>query len=231
MQVTGTGNCKHFRAGYTFSLKDHFNADLNQEYLITEVRENASQGIKVEGGAIVGGNAGTYQMTFVAIPTTVNDQEIFFRPKRITSKPVVPGLINGKIDDSSSGDYAELDENGSYKCRTFSDLSGTEDGKGSRFVRQAQDYAGAGMGSHYPAHKGTEVAFVCTEGDPNRPMILGQVPNAETLGPVSAGNQTQCKTVTGGGNSMTIEDTDGGQRIVLYSPHSGTTFSMGAPLE
>ena len=56
----------------------------------------------------------------------------------------------------------------------------TDDSKGSRFVQQAQDYAGAGMGSHYPSHKGAEVAAVSTEGDPNRPMILGQVPNSES---------------------------------------------------
>jgi type VI secretion system secreted protein VgrG len=175
-------------------------------------------------------------MTFVAIPTKVakagstdKTETIVFRPRRITPKPMVPGIVNAKIDDSSSGDYAELDDNGSYKCRTFSDLSETAEGKGSRFVRQAQDYAGAGMGSHFPAHKGTEVIFIFTEGDPNRPIIVGQVPNTETATTVSGGNQTQCKTVTGGGNSMTYEDSDGGQRIALYSPVKNTHFTMGAP--
>ncbi len=56
----------------------------------------------------------------------------------------------------------------------------TDDSKGSSVVRQAEDYAGSGMGSHTPAHKGTEVAFVSTEGDPNRPVIIGQVPNTES---------------------------------------------------
>ena len=229
MQIVGKSNCKHFQVGSTFNMTGHFNEELNTEYLLIEIRDKGSQPVQVTTGA-----KGEYEMTFVAIPTKVakagsNDrtETIVFRPRRITPKPMVPGIVNAKIDDSSSGDYAELDDNGSYKCRSFSDLSETAEGKGSRFVRQAQDYAGAGMGSHFPAHKGTEVIFIFTEGDPNRPIICGQIPNAETLGPVSAGNQTQCKTVTGGGTSTTIEDTDGSQSTTTFCPVGNTTFRMG----
>lgn len=56
----------------------------------------------------------------------------------------------------------------------------SDDSKGSRALRQAEDYAGAGMGSHFPAHKGTEVELNFVEGDSDRPVIIGQVPNPES---------------------------------------------------
>ena len=83
------------------------------------------------------------------------------------------------------------------------------------------------MGMHFPLHKGTEVLLAHVNGDPDRPIIIGAVPNPDTASPVTGSNQTQCKVQTGGGNSMTFEDTADGQRIVIRSPKVNTFFSMG----
>ena len=55
-------------------------------------------------------------------------------------------------------------------------------------MRLVQPYAGSGYGSHHPLHKGTEVVLAFLDGDPDRPIIVGAVPNAQTPGPYAAAN-------------------------------------------
>jgi type VI secretion system secreted protein VgrG len=137
--------------------------------------------------------------------------------------------MSAKIDASGSGQYAEIDDMGRYKVKLPLDLSDKKDGKASRYVRMMQPYAGGGMGMHFPLHKGTEVALMFLDGDPDRPIIAGAIPNPDTASPVAGSNQTQCKIHTGGGNTITIEDQDGAQRMVMFSPTSNTIMTMGAP--
>jgi hypothetical protein len=73
------------------------------------------------------------------------------------------------------------------------------------------------------------IAFV--EGDPDRPIIVGAVPDAETPSPVEQANQTQNVLRTESGNEVVMEDLRGSERIRLYTPHAGTTLQLGAPDE
>ncbi len=218
---TGSGNVKSFRAGYTFTLSEHYRSDLNISFLLTDVRHHATQPLEFIGGT---GGMPTYRNEFTAIPASAP-----YVPPRTTPKPRVHGLFLGKIDAGGSGEYAEIDDHGRYKVQLPFDLSGRGGGTASRWIRMAQPYAGGGMGFHCPLHKGTEVALAHVNGNPDDPIIVGALTNPETANIVTGGNQTQCKLHTGGGNSMTIEDSAGGQRIAMYSPTEETFFSMGAP--
>ncbi|MFC1889796.1 type VI secretion system Vgr family protein [Thermodesulfobacteriota bacterium] len=222
----GEGDCMRFRAGYRFKLKGHYRTDLNdKEYIITRVRHEGAQSGpgrsgKGENGA---GEVPEYSNEFTAIPA-----EVIFRPERITPKPKVYGIMNAVVDAAGSGDYAELDEEGRYKVVVPFDLTGKGDAKASRFIRMAQPYAGGNYGMHFPLHKGIEVIWTCIDGDPDRPVICGSIPNPETMSPVTGGNQTQSVIRTGGGNQIRIEDNDGGQQIHLSSPASNSIISLGA---
>jgi type VI secretion system secreted protein VgrG len=187
---TGKGYGRNFMAGATYTLEEHYREDFNQEYFLVEVRHRMSQAISLTA---ISHPIASYENEFVSIPAS----EVF-RPRRVTPKPVISGTINGIVDAGGSGDYAELNEYGEYKVILPFDQSGEGGGKASRFVRMAQPYSGAGMGMHFPLHAGTEVIICHTNGDPDRPYIAGSIPNAETLGPVSGENQTQCKIATGG---------------------------------
>lgn len=68
-----------------------------------------------------------------------------------------------------------------------------------------QPYAGQDMGMHAPLHKGTEVLLSFIDGDPDRPVISGAIPNPETPGPVNDGNQTMVRLKSGGGNVIHME--------------------------
>ncbi|HEX7878379.1 MAG TPA: type VI secretion system tip protein TssI/VgrG, partial [Candidatus Eisenbacteria bacterium] len=222
----GRGAMRHFRAGSTFTLQDHFVTKFDGKYLITSVTHSAHQAGAVGGDTGPQGQRPGYLNHFVAIPA-----DTLFIPRRITPRPRIWGYMKAQIDAGGSGDYAEIDDLGRYKVKLPFDLSDAKEGKASHFIRMAQPYSGGGMGMHFPLHKGTEVLLIHLDGDPDRPIIVGSVPNPDTMSPVTGANQTQCVIHTGGGNKIVIEDTDGGQRIAFSSPHSETFFSLGAAPE
>jgi type VI secretion system secreted protein VgrG len=92
-----------------------------------------------------------------------------------------------------------------------------------------QPYGGSNHGMHLPLHKGTEVLLTFIDGDPDRPVIAGVVPNPEHPSPVSEGNQTQARITTAGGNKIHIEDQAGNRRILMQSPTADSFIRLGAP--
>lgn len=212
-------DCRSIRAGATLTLAEHYRDSFNQEYLIIRTEHEASQEIELESG---GSQLSTYRNSFEALPA-----EIVYRPPRITPKPRVSGTINAHVDASSESEYAELDDQGRYKVVIPYDRSGRSGGQASRFMRMAQPYAGNGMGMHFPLHVGTEVLLGHVNGDPDRPIILGAVPNPTTASPVAGSNQTQCAIATGGGSGLVFEDRAGGQRVALSCPHEGSSITIG----
>src|SRR5690606_3629366 len=127
--------------------------------------------------------------------------------------------------------YAELDAEGRYRVRFLFDTAERGEGQASKPVRMAQPHSGAGYGMHFPLRPGVEVALTCVDGDPDRPMISGTVPNPSTASPVAGGNNARNIIRTGGGNEINIADEDGAHRIKMTTPHADTIFQLGAPNE
>jgi len=218
----GEGDSRSFRAGYTYTLADHYRPGFNLTYLLTEVRHSASQTIELAGMA--SRVSATYANEFESIPADVS-----FRPARVTPKPRIHGTMHARVDAAGDGKYAEIDDQGRYKVQLPFDLSGKDKATASRWIRKAEPYTGPDYGIHFPLHKGAEVILTHIDGDPDRPIIVNAVPNPETGSPVKGGNQSQCVIRTGGGNQMVIEDSEGGEQIKLSSPHGGTKLWLGAP--
>ncbi len=217
----GASDHKAFRAGTKFTLADHYRDDFNTDYLITDVRTRAAQALGLPWSTVIGTTFGNEWSGILASET--------FRPLRETPWPSIHGVINAKVDGGGSEQYAEIDDAGRYKVKLPFDLSDKKDGKASRFIRMAQPYSGKDFGMHFPLHKGAEVILTFVDGDPDRPIISAAVPNPDTSSPVKGGNHTQCVIKTGSDNKIVIEDTSGGERIRMSTPHSSTYLSLGAP--
>lgn len=220
----GTSDARGLRAGVVFTLSEHYRGDANIDHLVVEIRHQGSQGlIDAESGEAM---EATYSNDFTSIPAAVP-----FRPSRTTPKPVIPGTITARVDAAGDGQYAELDDQGRYKLKFAFDRSEEKDGKASRYVRMAQPYAGDDMGMHFPLHKGTEVLVTHVNGDPDRPVIASAVPNPQTGSKVTGSNQSQSMIRTGGGNSVTMEDTAGAEGFNVnatydYSLNAGNNSSV-----
>ena len=62
---------------------------------------------------------------------------------------------------------------------------------------------------HLPLHNGAEVLIAHVGGDPDRPVIVGAVPNSSTKSPVVADNLTQSVIRTASGIHVEMEDQQG----------------------
>jgi type VI secretion system secreted protein VgrG len=192
MNVSGVTDSPRFHVGHWFELTEHFQDHQNRKYLITAIHHRAD----AASGEVPG-----YRAYFEAIPFDVQ-----FRPERQTAWPCIHGLMHGHIDSDSSGKFSTLDEQGRYRVRFPFDSTGKTGEGSSAWVRMAQHYAGSAYGMHFPLHKGTEVLLGFYDGDPDRPTIVGSVPNALTPSPSAAANATQSVIKTASGIQFTMED-------------------------
>jgi type VI secretion system secreted protein VgrG len=69
-----------------------------------------------------------------------------------------------------------------------------------------QPHAGTGYGMHFPLHPGVEVAIIFIDGDPDRPLILGAVPNPVTPSPVQSANAKESRIQTASGIRLRMID-------------------------
>jgi type VI secretion system VgrG family protein len=200
----GKSDCIMLSAGDVFTLNDHFRDDFNTRYVITRITHTAT--MPVEGLADIDGGTTerSYSNCFECIP---NSEE--YRPPRRTPKPVMAGLTNATVDAEGSGNRAEIDSQGRYKIRQSFDLREEADGKASTFVRKAEPYGGANSGMHLPLLKNTEVILACMNGDPNRPIIVGAVPNARNRSVITKNEQTSNRIRTTSGVVLQMDDGPG----------------------
>ncbi len=198
----GTSNCRALAPGYTVALTDHRRSDLNRTYLLTRVVHSATQS---QDSGTDGFPSGTYNNAFTAIPN-----DTVYRPPRVTPWPRVSGVIKANVSDSTNGENSGLDEKGRYKVKLGLDLSTTTDGNTSNAVRMATPYAGAydgtEMGMHFPLHKNTEVLLSHFNGNPDRPIIAGAVPNSSSPTVVKDHNNVEHVIRTRGDNRIIISD-------------------------
>ena len=197
LTLFGVTDSPRFHVGHSFELQNHFDDGQNRKYLITAIDHRAGPLPSEDGEREIHG----YRAAFEAIPLDVQ-----YRPERRTPWPSVHGLMHGHIESDSSGKYSTLDAQGRYKVRFPFDSTGKTGDTASTWVRMAQHYAGSGYGSHFPLHKGTEVLLAFYDGNPDRPIIVGTVPNPLTAAPSTAANATQSVVKTASGLQITMDD-------------------------
>jgi type VI secretion system VgrG family protein len=202
----GNSDCNRFQAGHCFTLSDHFRDQYNQEYLLVSIQHRGAQpvfGVATVGGEMAATAVG-YENSFVAIAANTP-----FRPERLTHRPKISGVMTGRIDGAGDGARAEIDELGRYKVTLQFDLGGYPGGQASQYIRMAQPHAGSNSGMHFPLLAGTEVILTHVDGNPDRPIIIGAVPDAASLIVSNQGSNDRNRIVTTSGCFMQINDGQG----------------------
>jgi type VI secretion system secreted protein VgrG len=163
--VQGTSTCVTFTAGGKFTADRHdVEAEQGKGYILTSVAHNSA-------------DADSYANHFTAIPDTVP-----FRPERSSARPVVPGTQPAVVV-GPKGQEIYTDKYGRVKVHFFWDRESKKDENSSCWIRVAQIMAGKRWGASFWPRIGQEVLVAFLEGDPDRPIIVGVVYNAEQMPP------------------------------------------------
>jgi type VI secretion system secreted protein VgrG len=189
----GESDQPQLSAGVTFTLEGHKKLEDNT-LLVVDIEHHAQQVAMVHGGS---GTEVPYRNTFHAI-----DAKLTYRPPRKTPRPRIHGVLTARIEPGeggSIGEFAKLDEDGRYTVKFYFDSGESEGPFSSSRVRMIQPHAGEYYGLHMPLKPGIEVLMIFMDGDPDRPLIVGSVPNPITPSPVTKDNATmsRIKTVSG----------------------------------
>lgn len=204
---TGKSDCRYFSAGFKFKLEKHYRQSWNTEYIITKVTHRGNQyglfGLLPASKKV----SPTYENYFTAIPS-----DIEYRPSRRTPIPKINGIMSAKIE-TAEGEDIYIDEHGRYKAKMLFDISDKKNGEASSWIRLSQNYSGAGYGIHFPNHENTELLWACVDGNVDRPIGLGTVPNPSNASPSISGNKTQSVIRTAANNEIVIEDKGGDEQI------------------
>jgi type VI secretion system secreted protein VgrG len=215
----GSSGCRHFICGYSFTLEDHYRADLKQQYLLTAVHHRASQE-DYETGAEGKGNDLTYQNSFECIPFSVP-----YRPRRVTPRPFVRGCQTAVVV-GPSGEEIYTDKFGRVKVQFHWDREGKKNENSSCWVRVSHPWAGQGWGSVAIPRIGQEVIVDFLEGDPDQPIIIGRVYNAEQMPPFGmpggamiSGIKSNSTKGGGGNNEISLNDTKGTELINIHAQY------------
>lgn len=200
---SGTCSVSGLAPGHTFELFDSPVPDLNIKYLVTAVEPRISLQGDSDDEAIY--------YRFTAFPLERDEPEtVPYRAQRTTAKPQIHGFMHGFIDGEVRGAAAPIDELGRYRVILPMDTADTDGerlpGKASRQIRMVQPSAGPSYGMHFPLHVGTEVLIIHLDGDPDRPVILGAVPNAEAVSPVVQESATKSRIRTKSGIVVEMDD-------------------------
>lgn len=226
-RVKGHGRVFGLAAGYRFSVADHALPDLDGDYLATELRVWANQGADALVRDLLGLPFGDeLRVDVVAVAA---DRP--YRAPRRTPTPTMAGLQLATVDGEADSEFGQLDDEGRYSVRLMHDESGADDGKASTRVRMSQPHGGDDEGWHLPLRKGTEVALSFMGGDPDRPLIVGVLPNAHTVSPVTSANHTTNVLQTGGLNRWELQDEKGEEYIDISTPPQDTRIHWGKPHE
>lgn len=169
------------------------------DYLVSSVRLNLSQRAGQQGaGADLALNC---EATLVPRATP-------FRPPQPPG-PKIPFTFSARIE--STGLLAELDEQGRTQARAHFDQSSSPQAQASIPLRRLSPYAGAPgtqpSGLHLPLHEGAEVLLSCLNNDPDRPVLIGALPNPATPSPVTSANRSQNLLRTAADNQLLMDDT------------------------
>jgi type VI secretion system secreted protein VgrG len=215
--------CRAFLPGYRFTLEDHYRRDLNKAYQIVQVRHALTN----VGYTSADQTAFEYDNEVIAIPYTVP-----YRPPRGTRRPVVRGTQSAVVV-GPKGEEIYVDKYGRVKVQFHWDRRGKKDEGSSCWVRVASPWAGKNWGFVQIPRIGQEVLVDFLEGDPDHPVIIGRVYNAENMPPYDLpANQTQSGLKTrsskGGGtedfNELRFEDKKGAEEIYLHAQKDWTTM-------
>ena len=176
-----------------------FGSGISGDYLIVEM----SHRLRQYGGLGFGGESDCpYTNQVVLIPREI--------PWRIplTPLPELPLTLTARIESKDL--TAQLDSAGRTRYRQHNDSHPKPFSQNSIMTRRLQPSGGPGNGHqpgwYLPQQQASEVLVSCLNNDPDRPLIVGTLPNPANQSPVTSANNHQNRLRTAGDQELCLDD-------------------------
>lgn len=213
-RVSGTSDVRSLEAGRRFMPYDESNPDAEyQEHVIVRVSHEV-----INRSFETTSSRPEYRNSFDAVPARVP-----LTPHRETRKPRIAGLQVAVVA-GPEGEEIHCDTDGCVKLWfPWQRHRAKKDGSDTKWIRTAQNWAGSGWGGQIIPRVGMEVMVAFIDGDPDRPLVIGAVPNPANRVPYDLPlNKTKSvfrtQTHKGTGfNEISFEDDLGREEIFLYA--------------
>ncbi|WMS44140.1 type VI secretion system tip protein TssI/VgrG [Acuticoccus sp. MNP-M23] len=194
-------------------LKNHPQDSENIEYLVVGCR-HTFEAQDYRSTASAGDGRDPYNGAYELQPS---DRQ--FRAPRSTPKPIVRGPQTAKVV-GASGEEIDVDAEGRILVQFHWDRQKDQ----SRRVRVAQAWAGKGWGAIMIPRIGQEVVVEYLEGDPDQPLVVGTVYNAEKTVPydlpankTKGGIKSNSSKGGSGYNEIVLEDKKDSEEIGIHA--------------
>lgn len=206
----GRSHAIGLRVGVPFTVEGAAEDACNGQFVVTELFTTGEQ--HNESGA-----SHMCNNRFRAIP-----EGAAFAPERRAKKPKIRGVQTAVVTSSSTQEQAiYVDKYGRIKVRFYWDRIGQQDHTSSCWIRVSQIMLG---GTMVLPRVGWEVSVAFLEGDPDRPVVLGRLYNAEKTPPyalpgakTSGALKSYSSPGAGGHNEINAGDSGGGQGFNVHA--------------
>lgn len=155
--------------------------------------------------------------------------ELPYTPAIIDHRAITPPYMIAHVESNNA--YATLNQEGYYKVRFNCDLSDRPKTEASPWIRCMQINGGPisqgaeSVGFHFPLYDGAEVLIGFLQNDPNRPIIVGSLPNKINKSVVTNINAFENRWRTKADNELIMIDKPGDASISLRT-YSGLNNLM-----
>lgn len=213
VEIEGKGGVRHLAPGYQIKFDRHH--DGNGSYLVTRVAHDGVNGL------FRSDDEGTsYENSFTCLPA-----DAVYRPDRRTRRPVAQGPETA-IVVGPQGEEIYVDKYGRIKVQFYWDREGQKNVNSCAWLRVATPLAGNQWGAWAFPRIGQEVLVAFQHGDPDEPVVIGALYNAENMPPYDlpanmrrTGLRTH-STLRGGADEyheVRFDDTKGEEEIFVQS--------------
>jgi len=172
-RVRGQSTVRFLEPGRRFTPYEEPNPEHKyEEFVITQIRHQV-----VDRSYETAEDQPEYTNSFEAVPSRVP-----YTPQRTTHRPRIEGA-QVAIVAGPEGEEIHPDKYGRIKLWFPWDRRAKKDGSDTCWVRVSQSWAGGLWGSQVIPRIGMEVMVAYVDGDPDRPLVTGVVPNPKNAVP------------------------------------------------
>ena len=176
---SGSGTNPGFVPGRKFTVqKDRLHGDADTLYVVRRIIHEIHDDFDISGAGLDG-----FRHHFDAFPAAT-----VWRDWPHDRRPMMAG-IHTAVVVGSAGEEIHTDKYGRIKVRFFWDHRRDATADGTIYVRVMQPWSGNSWGWQHLPRVGSEVGVAFVNGDPDQPIVVGSLYNAEQMPPFALPDQ------------------------------------------